>query len=75
MPNRAQETRRRVLNLLEEVHSAVLTARKSTKIPTGYQNFELVLTTLSGCRHSIELVQDQEQIIEILDEASDKLGL
>jgi len=75
MPDVVQETRRRVLHNLEGIQSAVLLSRKSTKIPTGYQKFELVLTTLSGCRHSIERVEDQEQVIEILRDASRKLGL
>jgi hypothetical protein len=75
MPDVVQETRRRVLHNLEGIQSAVLLSRKSTKIPTGYQKFELVLTTLSGCRHSIERVEGQEQVIEILRDASRKLGL
>jgi hypothetical protein len=74
MPDFAQETRRRILNNLEGVQSAVLTARNSTKTPTQYFD-ELVLTTLASCRHSIEQVHDQEQIIEILNKASDALGL
>src|SRR5215469_15795660 len=75
MPDVAQEVRRRILNSLEAAQSAVLTARNSTKIQTGYENFELVLTTLAGCRHSIERVLDQEQITEILRAASKTLGL
>jgi len=59
MPDLAQQIRRRILNSLEAAQSAVLTARNSTKIPIGYENFELVLTTLSGCRHSIERLLDQ----------------
>src|SRR5215831_2837809 len=75
MPDVAQEIRRRILNSLEAAQSAVLTARNSTKIPTGYESFELVLTTLAGCRHCIERVLDQEQIIEILRGASNTLSL
>jgi hypothetical protein len=75
MPDIAEETRRRILDNLEATQSAVLTARKSTKIPTGYQNFELVLTTVSGCRHSIEGAHDDEQLIEMLRKAWEKLGL
>jgi hypothetical protein len=75
MPDVVEEMRRQVLHSLEGIQRAVLLSRNSTKIPTGYQKFELVLTTLSGCRHSIERVQNQEQIIEILREASRKLGL
>ena len=75
MPDVAQGARRRVLNSLEGIQSVVLTARNSTKIPTDYQTFELVLTILSGCRHSIERTQDQEQIIEILLNTSDRLRL
>jgi hypothetical protein len=75
MPDLAQETLHRVLNILEGVQRAVMTARNSTKIPTGYQNFELVLTTLAGCRQSIEGAHDQEQLIERLRKASEKLGL
>jgi len=75
MPDLAQEIRRRILNSLEAAQSAVLTARNSTKIPIGYENFELVLTTLSGCRHSIERLLDQGQIIEILRGASRTLSL
>jgi len=75
MPDVAQEIRRRILNSLEAAQSAVLTARNSTKVPTGYENFELVLTALAGCRHSIERLLDQEQIIEILRGASNTLSL
>jgi hypothetical protein len=76
VPDIAQETgRRRILNTLEAAQSAALTARNSTKIPTGYQHFELILTTLAGCRHSIERVLDQEQTIEILYEVSYTLSL
>jgi hypothetical protein len=71
----AQEIRRRILNSLEAVQSAVLTARNSAQIPTGNNNFELILTTLAGCRHSIERMLDREQIIEILRGASNSLSL
>ena len=77
MPDVASETRRRILNILEGVQSAVLTARNSTKMPTGYRKFELVLTTLADCRHSIERMQDRERdrdlIILMLRDASDTL--
>ena len=75
MPEAVAETRRQVLDNLEGVQSAVLMARNSTKVPTGYQKFELVLTTLSGCRHSIERMEDQDQVIVILRDTSHKLGL
>ena len=75
MPDVAQEIRRRILNSLEAAQSALLTARNSTKIPTGYENFELALTTLAGCRHSIERLLDQGQIIEILRGAANTLSL
>ena len=77
MPEVASETRRRILNILEGVQSAVLTARNSTKMPTGYRKFELVLTTLADCRHSIERMQDRDPdrqlIIVMLRETSDTL--
>jgi hypothetical protein len=67
--------RRHVVHNLDGIQSAVLLSRNSTKIQTRYQKFELVLTTLSGCRQSIERAEDQEQIIEILRAVSRKLGL
>jgi hypothetical protein len=75
MADVAQEMRRHVLHNLDGIQSALLVSRNSTKLPTGYQKFELVLTTLSGCRQSIERAEGQEQIIEILRGASRKLGL
>ena len=67
------ETHRRVLNNLEGVQSAVLTARNSKIVPTGYQNFDLALATLSACRHSIEQARPRADH-RILRRASRKLS-
>jgi hypothetical protein len=75
MPDLTDEMRCRVLDTLEGVHSAVLTARNSEKLPTGYQNFDLALTISSACRYSIERVRDREEIVAILRQTSRKLSL
>ena len=75
MPDVVPEMRRQVLHNLVAIQSTVLLSRNSTKIPIGYRKLELILTTLSGCLLSIERVEDQEQVIEILRATSRKLGL
>ena len=75
MPDLTNEMHGRVLNNVERIQNSVLTARNSEKLPTGYQNFNLALTTLSACRQSIEQLRDRNRIIGILREASQRLGL
>ena len=75
MPDLTDEMHRRVLNEVEGTLNTVLTARNSERLPTGYQNFNLALTTLSWCRHSIEQVRERKRIVAILREASQRLGL
>jgi hypothetical protein len=53
MSDVAQEIRRRILNSLEAAQSPVLTARNSTKIPTGYENFELVPWPVAAIASSV----------------------
>ena len=53
----------------------MLTERNSTKPRRGSQNLDLALSTLAGCRHSIEQLRDQEQILAMLRKVSVTLGL
>jgi len=75
MSDVTHETHRRILHNLEGAKRAVLTARNWRNIPTRYQNFELAISILSGCRVSLERMRDREQITNMLRDASDRLGI